>query len=310
MEIRKTRIRNIFPYIRFIKNGERFTIGVKLLDNNDALLSKIGFNNSPSVGDTILPSGSFGPISSFNAEGKQIKLTDQPMETFYTQRLWTWEEFNGPYDRVEQSKIVDVPHERYPRKFIPPPSVQFTLAKIASGDLVIISPVFEKTTDKKEEIEHAVNLFLEIFGKCQFFTENVEEYLKIPIRTLNWKILPPGKRPWPELHGELNPIIKHAPKGNQFVIEHRLETINKYKPDFAAIGEGGFHGYVILGFTDKNLYTLESLYYGNATYVFGEQWEELSKMTKAQILNDNLQKDRIIHRESWEDQISKVLEIK
>ncbi len=94
------------------------------------------------------------------------------------------------------------------------------------------------------------------------------------------------------------------------MIEHRLEAINKYNPDFAAVGEAGFHGYIILGFKEKNLYTLESLYYGNATYVFGENWEELSKMTKAQVLNESLQKDRIIHREGWDNQIAKILEDK
>ena len=69
----------------------------------------------------------------------------------------------------------------------------------------------------------------------------------------------------------------------------------------------GFNGYVIMGFTKKNLYLLESAYYGNATYIFDEDWRDLSKMTKAKILNENLQKDRIIHREGWEENIKELL---
>ena len=58
-----------------------------------------------------------------------------------------------------------------------------------------------------------------------------------------------------------------------------------------------------MGFKEKNIYTLESLYYGNATYIFDERWEELSKKTKAEILNEKLQTDRVIHRKSWDDKI-------
>jgi len=41
--------------------------------------------------------------------------------------------------------------------------------------------------------------------------------------------------------------------------------------------------------------------------VLEENWEELSKKTKAEILNEKLQKARIIHRESWDDAITNLL---
>lgn len=70
------------------------------------------------------------------------------------------------------------------------------------------------------------------------------------------------------------------------------------------------YSYGVVGnkFNQRNIYTLESLYYGNATYIFGEKWEELSKKTKAEILNQNLQADRIIHREGWDSKIDQLLQ--
>jgi hypothetical protein len=63
----------------------------------------------------------------------------------------------------------------------------------------------------------------------------------------------------------------------------------------------------MFGFSEEQLYVLESVYTGNATYVFDKNWEELSKLTKAEILNGSLQEDRLIHRESWNDQVNALL---
>jgi len=113
--------------------------------------------------------------------------------------------------------------------------------------------------------------------------------------------------PWERFKREIEPIVKSAPQGNQQILYYRLNTVNALKPDFRAIGSGGFHGYIIHGFTVNRLYVLESMYYGNATYVLGESWEEISKKTKAEILNEKLQKARIIHRVGWKKKIEEII---
>lgn len=80
-----------------------------------------------------------------------------------------------------------------------------------------------------------------------------------------------------------------------------------HKPDFTAVGQAGFHGYIVYGYERKGVYVLESLHYGNATYVFGQDWARLSQMTKAEILRDDLHKHRVIHREGWEGEVRKIL---
>ena len=57
---------------------------------------------------------------------------------------------------------------------------------------------------------------------------------------------------------------------------------------------------------DKNLYILECDHPNNATYVFDKKWEELSKLTKAEILNNQFHKCRIIHSSSWKEKFDEL----
>ena len=41
----------------------------------------------------------------------------------------------------------------------------------------------------------------------------------------------------------------------------------------------------------------------NATYIFKSDWQELSKISKKQIIDGNLHYKRIIHSPQWEEQI-------
>ena len=56
-------------------------------------------------------------------------------------------------------------------------------------------------------------------------------------------------------------------------------------------------------FNDRNLYVLESMFLWNATYIFENERESLSKLTKKDILINNYQKDRIIHNPSREKNV-------
>lgn len=302
MIIQKKRIRNISPYTHHIKDGSNIIVGLTDVTRLSPALKRIGFSEPYEKGQTILPA-SVGSISNYNAEGKEIVHRDQPMETAYSQVDWKWKEWDGSW----HSKIVDRPYQRYPRSFVEPPAVELSITENKDGQLLLTSPILQKIEGNKEILTHIVNLFLEIFGECQFFTEDMEILMKTPLHRLNWTVLPQGEMPWEKFKKEIDPIVKSAPKGNQEVLYYRLETVNALKPDFRAIGNGGFHGYIIHGFTKNNIYVLESMYYGNATYVFDGAWQELSQKTKAEILRESLQKARVIHREGWKEKVMEII---
>jgi hypothetical protein len=301
MIIKKTRISSINANIGHINPGTKFIVGIKDIERHTDILNNIGFTDNLDVGESVLPTP-LGSVSKFNAIGKDLIHKDQPKETAYTTIIWEWEQWAGHGRTERKSKLVDRPYERYPRTFISPPSLEFTISTTTDGNKVIITPIFEYN-DNDDDLIHRINLFLEIFGECQLFTENLDDMIKSPIKRLNWELLPKGNIPWERLYKIIEPIVKKTPKSMHPIIWDRIQIIDQYKPDFHAIGKAGFKGYVVFGFEDINLYILESIYYGNATYVFEENWEELSKKTKAEILDKSLQKSRIIHRSNWESKL-------
>lgn len=90
----------------------------------------------------------------------------------------------------------------------------------------------------------------------------------------------------------------------------RHQFIQSFNPDFIAIGDCEFLGYIVYGFEPKNIYLMECCLADNATYIFGEKWKELSKLSKTQILAKTLQKDRIIHSANWQNSVMKHFEQK
>jgi hypothetical protein len=299
MIIKQTRIRRLGSRIDHIKDGEEFYISISDLSNYSEQLIRIGFTIDLEVGERILPK-SIGPISEFNANGKFKKLKDEPMETVYRQVLWKWEDWAGH----EHSKIVDVPYQRYPREYIEPPSEELTIID-ANGSKALVSKVLIRGKEP-ENVKHLINLFLEIFGTCTILNSDLEGFIVPKIKRLNWQILPPGEYPWEDVEELVKESIQKAPEGNREVITDRVRTITNHTPNYIAIGNGGFEGYVVYGFPKRNTYILESTNYGNATYVFDDKWKEYSQLSKKEILNSDLQTQRIIHREGWHHNIDKL----
>ena len=230
------------------------------------------------------------------------------METASWQQEWTWEEWNGPHSTTTQSRIVDVPYKRYPRTFIPPPSVELTITKDVSGDKVVACDPVRYGDTEREQLLHRINLFREIFGECDLLTGDLAPHIGTKIRRLNWEILPPGELPWEQVRQRFGPVLVELGERKGPAVAARLKLLTEeLTPDFGATGRAGFHGYLVFGYKSQDVYVLESLQYGNATYVFGHDWERLSKLTKAEILADGLHKERIIHVEGWEAAVRRIL---
>ncbi|PSL23712.1 hypothetical protein [Chitinophaga ginsengisoli] len=298
MYINHKRIRNVDKYLIGLNEDDNFYVA-----SADPKISKqkainIGFSNSLNDGEAVLPR-IVGSVSKFNAEGGFIKLMNEPKETCYKERLWTWKDWGG----TEHTKIVYVPYQRYKRQIIDPPGEELVLVNNADV-AVILSNKLKYTQANSGLIKHIINLFLELFGDCQILKENLTPAIKAPIHRLNWNVLPPGKYPWEKAKAIVNDYTKGLSQNKTEIIKNRINVISRHEPDFIAIGEAGFHGYWVLGFTNKKLYILESLHFGNATYVLGNNWETISQMTKAEIISGSLSKARIIHREGWATDIN------
>ena len=114
--------------------------------------------------------------------------------------------------------------------------------------------------------------------------------------------------PWEQLKEPLMDLLDKTAVESREDSLNRFEFINSFSPDFVATGNGGFNDYVVFGFTDKNLYVLENSFAGNATYIFSSDWQTLSQLTKAEILEENLQEFRLIHKKNWKRSVREILQ--
>ncbi len=301
MAKRDKRVINPKKYLPLIKEGDDFYVGYEIKSGQESLLKSLGFSESQLNGEVVLPLA-VGAISEFNAEGKEKSLKDQPKETVYYPREWSVTDWGG----YEHSGVSYMPYERYPRELIPPPSLELQIVE-KDGRKIVISKKFKNSSGEYAEVRHAMNLFFEIFKDMQIFKGDMTAAIRTKVIRLNWELLPPGINPWKRVGEQVRKIAEGNSSGEKVMIAERFKHIEAYQPDQVAIGLGGFTGYLVFGFQGKNVYLLESLRYGNATYVFGTDWETLSQMTKAEILRNDYHEQRIIHSDGWNVEVDTLL---
>lgn len=298
MHIRK-KVRSLAAHLKPFAPNQGFYVVFAGLEGRRADVTKVGFTVPPVAGERLLPSGEFGIASRRNADGEEIVHKDQPLETHYRQREWTWKEFRGRYDYEEKSKIVEVPYKRYPRSWKQPHGVELQVRTAPNDSLVITAGPFRSGDVDQELLLNTVHMFIELFGECRLVKEDLAEAMQVPARRLNWEVLPAGKYPWSRAEPAVDRVIRSVSPGDQAVLRERVKTISAYEPDFIAIGRNGFSRYVVYGWDAHKLYVLESTEVNNATYVLKKNWEAVSAMTKAQVLDEGMHHARLVHRNSW-----------
>ena len=206
---------------------------------------------------------------------------------------------------TQNGVVVAKPYYRYPRQHIDGYEYELTVSEKAGTKLIVLASDITYTDDNHDRLVSAINIFLEIFGYVEVYDENLDIILSpTEVRRLNWVILPKGEK---ISEGQLKDVLSKSKRIRPVEIL-RQERISAFKPDIRAIGKGGFTGYVIYVFGTKGIAVLESVRYGNASYILSsDNWEELSKMTKQQLLAKSLVRQREIHTKSWFDRIKKIL---
>lgn len=270
-------------------------------------LKRFGFVDPFNVGQTVLPSIHLGSVARRNASGYEQVHRDQPMEEMTRLLSWRRKEWHGSH-QVEVDDFVQRTYRRYPRSYIAGDGIEFTIVARDDGRLLIASPIYD-TSDAAdaETLRTAANLLLEGFGEMEFLHANLFPVLSVPIKRLNWDVFPKGQVPWDRVNAELDRVIASAAPSAQPVIRTRTRQVEDYGPNFAAIGRAGFSGYWVFGFTDYDLYVLESRTLDNATYILGSNWETVSQLTKAEVINSQLARARLIHDRSWSEKLDQAL---
>lgn len=304
MIIKQHRIQSI-KHLSMLPIGTKFVILVSRVSRFPLELNKFGFTNNMDTNTRILPC-IFNIYSWKNAERYFTIDRSLPKEKYYQTVYWTRTEWAGRGETREVTDFTDIPRERYHRDYNVTFSVGFTLTCL-NGEKAISSDELLFSEENYEKIINSINMILSVFGECEIKSDVINETSKVI--NLTWEVLPKGNYPWSTIKKTIDDMASKNTTQKKMMLRN-CELINSYKPDFIAYGRAGFKGYVVFGFYSKNLYFFESIIPDNATYVFENEWEALSKLSKAEILSNDMQKDRLIHRKNWDIKFNEYMEDK
>ncbi len=295
MIIHRKRVISPQRYLFTLRPGDRFYIATSLLDEDYARLLQYGIKND---GNAYIPV----PMRSAtrrNADGKWILRRDLPKEEREFVRAFHIVDWHGNdrYGTCVQHRMC------YCRELLPPTSFAF----LVEGN-VLYSPLLCNTTETMEDVQVAMNVVLEMLGRCEIRNEERAPVLP-PVKqnTVPWEILRPGTKLDDTVGEYVAKTVKHKPKAQQVAIINRHECLQQQEPEFCVIGTQNFFGYVVYGFPRINLFVFECNELNNATYAFSGDWEHASKLTKMEVLAGGLQEARIYHTEQWEDSIRQLI---
>lgn len=294
-------VRNITQLTVIANDKEKIRLVFDLTESTPDTWTRLGFDEQLIEGDYLIPSV-IGKVTHFNANGKEIVRDDLPKESVPVTFWATWKDWHG----YSHSGYKTRDYDKYPRQYIPAPSAELQILEIESK-YYVGTEVINLSKHNSERTLHLMNLMLECFGEFQIIDADTEKVLGTKVRTLQWEIFPKGKYPWSKTKEIVKNYTNRLEPLEKELIEARIKEISGFDPDFAASGNGGFSGYFAFGFEEKGIFVLESVHLDNATYIFGDDWEALSKLTKNEIINGSTDFKRIIHNESWIWRIHRLL---
>ena len=193
--------------------------------------------------------------------------------------------------------------KRYKRRYGSPVKAKIGLER-SNETVYITSPVLKEDTNDEVVLMY-MNLFKNLFNRFEFRDNNFK--LPIPVKGNTWTMLKKGERPLstPEL---IEYISKDTKKDCQEV-EREYASLFKKESSSIEYGEDGFKGYFAFSYDDSRYVIMEKFSSGNATYIFEkENWKQLSKLTKTELIQEKLYVKRILHNDKWNEKIASYID--
>lgn len=294
MLIQGKNIRSAQKYLGFLSDQETFVIGLRDLSKYKQVLKFYGYDPDIRSTQTSVPYGNKGQTS-YNASGKFEVYKDKPKEYRSIIRYYNLPDWQGNYHSGSwvDRKLC------YKREFLPPPKIQLILS-----DGKFYSQPLLNADEFMETNKLIMNMFLEMFGEFEILNEDLSPKIPSAFKRLPWIILPKGECPWEEIEEQIKERISRYPEREQKEIVACHNRLKSMQPSELTVGVEGFKGYLIYTYPQIDTHVFESYSPGNATYVFGENWESASILSKATIIKSSLHKERVVHTSNWPNKIN------
>lgn len=265
-------------------------LGVAVIEDEAA---KVGLNN---IGDSVIPSYKFGTLCNRNANGYSYPDKTKPKESRYITTNWI-QPFGNEY---ALPVACDIYRPCYPLVKVPPMEIELTLYENEKAEKYVVALL--TNVIRQNYLIDVINIFLEIYGECIVFDNEIDIDNNTKRHRCNWEILPPGELPSTHLKNQLRDNKENT---DTYDI-NRLKVLERYEVEQIVEGINGFDGYYAYVF--GGFCVLESAYYGNATYIVPkENWEIWSQKTKKELFDENIVIEKLVHNENWEWHITKTI---
>ena len=270
-----------------IANGAYRHLGVKLSDGNIVC---------PEI---IFPDKLSGIYARRNRNGIVWVLKNLPKIT----KTFSWDAPNfGDPDKGYHTTYID--REVYQRRFEPPRDWEISLKVISQNEEhVRIKAEINAILDRQHlnfmsDLFFAINLLQEQCRDCHVFDAAISDEELAHITTVGWEIFPPGTMD--RAFSVITQHLRNPSPERQLEIQKRANVLNLLQPTEYIVGSGMNSRYFGAKF-GENIVVFENIDYGNALYILFDNWQEISQMSRIDILRRH-EKDfiRIIHKDGWE----------
>ena len=306
--------KDIYVKLETIKSNE-IAVGCAVkLKKEDIIAGKfshLGITMTPEelvLPASVLPPDDRGKYSDRNINGLEIVRKDLPKETHYNSiESPNWgDSYNGTH-------TVNLPYQKYPRDFQSPRELEIAMTcKDTRPDLATYIVVFQV----QEVLDRTTKGFEnKLFENLNLLQENIDtfgiEAGDMPIADyakslhVSWEILPPGT---------IDETIERIFRGKNPTSQQKDVTIERYNfflslsPKNLVFGQSGFRRY-FGALLEDNLVVFENIEYGNAVYILFDNWEELSKLSRLDLMSGKFGKsfERVIHTGDWKTVVKDIV---
>lgn len=245
----------------------------------------------------VLPNKYVGRYSKYNLLGREIRRKDLPKKPFsYTSE--------APNYKGSGTHTVTHDIKARQREYWLPQNISVIISLMEEKQNSYIfkfqlnSVLSRDDNNFEKDLLYHINLLQENCGNINVFDAaiNEEDYKKTLY--VDWQLLPPGT----------SDIIYTLTKGIRKITPEIKNTIKERTEFFESLGLNTYiygtnsFNYYFGAVLNNGIVLFENVRYGNAIYIFYENWEELSKMNRTELLNNaNRNFVRIKHTLNWKN---------
>lgn len=252
-------------------------------------------------GDPVLLPPSFGIYARRNLDGWDERRTDLHKE-MRDVSMWAPSWNSGSYHLVSR-EIEAYPVERHPaRNLTISATVIEPLVNAALVRFRVDQPLVRTKPSFARDLQFNLRLLSEAVGDAHVFDADLNDEQFARIQQVDWELLPPGSTD--RVLAQLASSKSIDPEKLE-VAKERLGVLDRLGHDGFIVGTGRFARYFGARFGDR-LVVLENLEYGNAVYMFEENWEQLTQLSRTELIK---RRDpavrRVPHLPGWQSAIRK-----